>query len=229
MYGLSDANQRIRRIVGERRVRWESVARWGVTAFLAAGGLLLLTTLLMVLTALTGTAWEMLPGITGFLGLVLLWVGVLGLYPRVADRTPRLAGTGVALVALSMVTVFVLLVWGTLGHTLSIVPIPIVVIPAFGVVFVATFLMFALGTTLFGVASLRSGRLPRAVGLLLFALAGTWFVMFGAGSMYGAKFPAWFDSLTSGIMAVVTLAIWYQLRAGSVQSDRAGRASDPTG
>jgi hypothetical protein len=153
MYGLSDANRRLNRIVGDRRVRWESIARWGTTAFLAAGGLLLLTALLMGLTALTGTTWEMLPGITGFLGVILSYVGVLGLYPRVADRTPRLAGTGLALVALPVVTVFVLLVWGTLGHTLSIVPAPIVVIPAIGVVFGGTFLMLALGTTLLGISA----------------------------------------------------------------------------
>lgn len=229
MYRLSEANRRIRRIAGERRVRWESVARWGATAFLAAGGLLLLTALLMVVSALTSTAWEMLPGITGFIGLIFLYVGVLGLYPRVADQTPRLAGTGVALIALPLVTIFVLLVWGTLGHVLSIVPVPIVVIPAIGAVFVATFLLFTLGTTVFGVASLRSRRLPRAVSLLLFALAGTWVVTFGASSMYGARFPAWFDALTFGVMAVVTLTIGYRLRTGSVQADQTGPPSDSTG
>lgn len=227
MYGPSDANRRLRRVVEARSVRWGPIARRSATAFLAAGVLLLATAVLTGLAALTSASPpRSVTGATGLVGVILSYVGLLGVYPRVVDGTPRLARTGAVLVALPVLALLVLLVWGALGHGTSAVPVPIVVIPAIGVVFVASFLLFALGTTLFGVAGLRSGRLPRAVASLLFAYASTWFLHLGATTVYGSRFPVWFDSLTFGLLSVVTLAIGYHLRSESGRTDRTGPSPD---
>lgn len=224
MDGLSDANRYVRRVVDTWSVGWEWIAGWCATAFLAAGGLLLATAVVEALSAVTSTSPPgIATGVTGFSGVSLTYVGLLGVYPRVIDRAPRFARAGVAFVTLPVVAIFVLTVWGVVGHKTSAVPVPIAVIPI-GVVFMAAFLLFVLGTTFFGVASLRGDRLPRTVGRLLVALAATWVVPLVAGLAYGTRFPVWFDVAHFGVLSLITGAIGYRLRF--VHTDRAGQFSE---
>lgn len=210
MYGLKNANDHL---VGGSETRWQALAKRSTTAFLAAGGLLFGTTLLFALDALTGIATPgFLTGVTGLSGLILTYVGVAGLYPRVVNQTPRLASTGIVFVVLPVFVLLILLVWAVLGHTLSVVPVPIAVIPVFGTIFVAIFALFALGTAIFGVASLHTSHHLRTVGLLLLLLAATWLVLLGASSIYGSLFPSWIDAISFGIISTVTLGIGYALR-----------------
>lgn len=209
---MYDASERIHGIFAERTVS-ESIADWNATAFLGAGVLLLTTATLSALTALfelsIPSSWT---GVIALTGLILSYLGLLGFYPRVVDTTPRLARTGTAFVVLPVAVLAVLTIWGTLGHTLSVVPLPITVIPAIGVLFVGVFISLALGTSLFGLASLRSDRLPQPVGLLLFVFAATWLGHLAASSVYGTRFPVWFDVVSFGVLAAVSLAIGYHLR-----------------
>lgn len=227
MNGLRDANRRIRRVVVGSRVYWDSLARWSATTFIAAAGLLLVTTVLFALEAFTALSPEgTVTGITSITGLTLSYVGLLGLYPRLADRTPRLALASVALVGLPAIALVVLLTWGVSGHALSVVPLPPDVIPAFGRVFVTVFLLFGMGITLFGVASLRSPSVSHTVGLLLLVLAATWFVLLGASSVYGTAFPARLDFAIFGVMAVTLLAIGNRFRTGPAAPDPDEVAAD---
>lgn len=206
--------------------RYVSVARWSATAFLVAGGLLLATVLLEGMAALTGgSVPRTVTGVTSLGGVVLTYVALVGLYPRVTERSPRLARAAVALVGLPAAVLLVFLLWGAAGHSVAAVPTPVDVVPAVGAVFVAVFVLFALGTALFGVASHRDDRLPRAVGLLLFALAATWIARLGASTVYGSQFPGWFDALFTGLMAAVTLSLGYTLRGRPVSTAGAERSA----
>lgn len=216
MTELRHLSARIYLLLDLYRPRWDSLAQRSAILFLAGGGLLVVTAALFTIQALTALSTEgMLTGVTGFIGIILSYIGLLGLYPWFATRTPRLAHAGVVLVALPTLVVAVLLVWGVATHLpVGSVPSPIDVLPGIGLVFVATFLLFAVGIGVFGVASLWTAIPSRVTGVLLLGLAGTWVVLLGASSVYGSKFPAWLDALTFGMMAIALSGIGQSLRTG---------------
>lgn len=213
MKGLRDTNGRFRRGLEGRLVRWESLAKRSRTAFFAAGGLLFVATVLFAVDAFTGLSPRgTVTGVVGVTGLVLSYVGLLGLYPRLADRSPRVAFSGVILSALPVVFLGCLLVWGASGHAVARIPLPPAVIPAFGTVFTAVFLSLGLGIALFGVASLQTRTVSHTVAALLFVFAATWFLLLGLSSVYGSAFPPWLDFLTFGIMTSTVLALGRNVR-----------------
>jgi len=211
-------NPRLRRLLGLLLPKWQPVAERSATLFLAGGGLLLVSATLFTVQALTPLSVEgLLTGLTGFLGILLSYVGMLGLYPWFVTRTPRLAHAGVVLVALPTTVIAVLLVWGVATHLpVGAVPAPMDVLPDIGRVLVATFLLFAGGAGVFGGASLRTGIPSRTTGVLLLGFAAMWVVLLGASSVYGSTFPAWLDALTFGLMAIALLGIGQSLRAETV-------------
>lgn len=230
MSGPSETNERLQRVVQGHPVGRPSVAGWTATAFLVAGVLLGITAVLQVLAALTPTVSQgMLTGVPGFAGVVFTYAGLLGLYPRVTDRTSRLGRAAVALVALPAAVILVLLVWGALGHSLASVPVPVDVVPAVGAVFISVFVLFALGTALFGLAGLQSRELPRAVGVLLMALAATWFLRLGVSAVYVGPSPVLIDAPVSGGMAAATMGIGYHLGNDSAPSSDTDRSADASG
>ena len=171
----------------------------------------------------------LLTGVTGSAGIILSYVGLLGLSPWYAERTPRLARTGFVLVVLPTLLITVLLVWGLASHLpIATVPSPIDVVPGFGLIFVLTFLLFAVGVGAFGVASLRTGIPSRPAGVLMVVLAATWCVLLGASTVYGSKFPAWLDALSFGMMAIALSGIGYALQSKSPPRVHDEEAADST-
>ncbi len=129
-------------------VVWRSLEKWSAVFFLVAG------TLVLISTAATGVEW--LTGATGltdgpldvaaFFGMVLSYVGLLGLYPKLADDQSRLSQVSVLLLLVPVAVIIVDLVSILLGGG-----------PPFGLTIASiAFLLFALGIALFGVASLRT-------------------------------------------------------------------------
>lgn len=158
-------------------------------------------------------------------GLLASLVGVVGLYPSVSDRAPRLALAGVASATVAGTMLVVLLGW-TLGATLLPPVSGLVVGPPPGVVFVSLPVTMTLGSVLFGVASLRSGVPSRTVGGLLLAFATPWIVVLAATPVYGAAFPRWLTLAVYGPLPVVMLATGYAIRAGSVPTEREDATTD---
>jgi hypothetical protein len=104
-----------------------------------------------------------LEAVAGFGGLVLALVGLLGLYPRLADRTPRLARIGAGLVAFPAVVFAVLITCAILPGVLGI-PSPAAAIPEFDTIVIAGFVMAAVGAVVFGIAALRERTLSHVLG-----------------------------------------------------------------
>jgi hypothetical protein len=82
-----------------KKPRWKSFESWCSTAFLAGGGLLLvcLAVVAVVEMVVSEPPLPILVGVmVSFLfGVLAVFVGLFGLYPRLHDRVPRLALAGV--------------------------------------------------------------------------------------------------------------------------------------
>ena len=188
---------------GTTRV-WDTLERWSGNVFLAAGILVLIGTVVVGLQLLAGNEellkdpFELAP----FLGFVVSYFGLLGLYPRLADRMPRLARVSVFLLLVPVVVMllFVLSIVGGFD------------IPSIGPLSLVAFLMFALGIALFGVGSYQTEVPSRGVGLALLALATAWFVMLGAGLLNGFPISQAVNFVTIAIMTGALLAIGFRLR-----------------
>lgn len=106
---------------------------------------------------------ELYRTLTDGAGYALAFVGLLGLYPLVADRTPKLARAGAVLAVLGVVG-FTLLFLEGIVQVAGFEP------PAWDPVKVPAAMLGTLfGWLVFGVAILRSGVRSRAVGLLVLA------------------------------------------------------------
>lgn len=134
--------------------------RWSSTLFLAAGGLLLVYAALNGLSAFADVSTIQ----RGFqLGYVLGFLGLLGLYPSLVDRSRWLTRSGAVaatfgIVGISSITTIELIqLAGSTSRSR----------PFWSIVVFLTLVGFVLGYLFFGVAVLRSGRYSKAIGLVL--------------------------------------------------------------
>lgn len=199
---------------------WEAVGKWSAAAFLVAGGLVSIATVALGLVLVTDMSQGVVTGLPSMVGLLISYVGMLGLYPRLADRRRRSALTSVVLL---LVPVIGLAYW--LGHALVIGQEPSYAGLLVGVVFVG----FVSGITLLGVTSYLSQVPSRGVGLALMAFAVPWVVLLGSGMVYGGAAPVWLDFVTTGMMAVLLLVIGYLSWTGPQQTKRQEVTPDLSG
>lgn len=158
--------------------------------------------------------------------LLATFVGLLGVYPALSDRSSRLARAGVGVLAATAAGVLVIFVWILAGRVLPLVAGMSVPAQPPGVVIGATVGGYALTVLLFGVAGLWTGVPSRAVALLLLALFGVFALPPIAGILWG-EYPV--DSMAvivSGLQAAAILAIGYTLRSDSSPTDHAGPPAD---
>lgn len=149
------------------------------------------------------------------IGLLLSYVGLLGLYPRLADQTPQLARAGLVLVLIPVLLLIVLAV------ALLVSSEPPFSESVGEVLFLAVFVGFALGIVLFSVATFQSQLLSRAVGISLLGFAAGWFVLLGGSLIYGFPMPDWLTFVADGIMAVSLLTIGILLYTDATPHERA--------
>lgn len=199
---------------------WESLEKWSAVTFLIAGILLLIGTAAVALEWLAGMEGlsESPLAFASFLGFVVTYIGLLGLYPRLADQTPRLARAATGLLLIPVLVILIDLVAVILGFT-----------PPFaGTPAIAAFLLFALGVALLGVASLLTEAPSPAVGysLLLFSVAT--FVLLGDGLLNGFPTSDPVTVGTTGLMVIAVLAIGYLLRTEPEPTDREEPAPETT-
>lgn len=125
----------------------------------------------------------------GTAGFVVAFVGLVGLYPAIADRTPWMARTSVAFTLVPALGWFALTMWN-IGVVVRILH-PGDTNPLVGGVYILTAIVTVPAYVLFGLASLRADAHPRIVTLLLlampivalflFLLAGGLLFVFGSG------------------------------------------------
>ncbi len=85
-------------MVGSNTGRWESLERGSATLFLVAGALMIIHTGVHAAIAFTDMTYPVhheLP--FGLLGHILAFIALLGLYPQLAARSPKLARAGAGL------------------------------------------------------------------------------------------------------------------------------------
>lgn len=187
---------------------WDRLAAWDGVVFLIAGGMLFLATANDALGAYTPLATQSgiplaMEAVAGFGGLVLAIVALVGLYPRLANRSSRLARLGVGLVSLPA-GVFAVLITCAIPAGVLGIPAPATVIPALDTIVIAGFLMAAVGAVVFGIAALRERTLSHVLGGSLLLLGVAWFLLFGAAYLNG--FPiAHRVLLAAGVMQTPAL------------------------
>lgn len=212
---------------------WKSLEKWNATAFLVAGWLLFVATAINGLDLFTPVATQegillSVEGIVGFGGVVISFLGLLGLYPRLADATPRLARVGVSLTVLPAAFFSALLVVCSALAPLLGFPSLKTLVPSFQLITATIVVSFAVALTLFGVASLRTDIPSRTVGGLLLVVAAAWFGLVGALQVYQYDIPIWVTFVQTAMMAVPLLTIGYRLWTDTEPADHAELAVEPT-
>jgi len=184
---------------------WTTLEQWSPLTFLVAAGLFTLPVLAFGFEAVTGIAIDVSPAVM-FLFVLVVFVGLLGLYPRLAKHDTKLAKTGVTLLAATAAIVLSSLAASVLS-----------VGPKFGKSAIAAIVMAVLvgsglTVTTFGTASLRSRAHPRPVGgFLLVTGAGMAVVMVGM-LVFGDPTPAWVGAVSNGLIAISLGVTGYTLR-----------------
>lgn len=139
---------------------WEMLDRWSPRLFFVAGAVLAVYAALNGLIAFADATVE--PKVFEA-GYVAAFLGLLGLYPSLADRTPWLAGVGAATAVLGLVAFSVF----TAGNLAELAGLTSGDEAGSAVFTVMAAVGFVVGYLAVGAAVLRSGAFSRTVGLLL--------------------------------------------------------------
>jgi hypothetical protein len=201
---------------------WATLEQWSARTFLTAAGLFVLLAVSYGVSAVTGTEIAVSGPDIIFVFLLVVFVGLLGLYPRLAKRGSTLALGGVGLLA---VTAMIIL--STIG--LSVLPIGL----TFGKPTIVAIIMSVVGgSTLtlatFGIASLRTRAHPRLVGSFLLVMAASLLFVFVSMVLFSNPGPALVSFVTSGLFVISLGAIGYVLRTEDVTANKAESTGDVT-
>lgn len=187
---------------------WQTLERWSPTLFLVGGGLVAGHAAIRGLEAFTAMAPP--PDVFGPVGYFLAIVGLLGLYPALVDRAPRLARAGAAIAVVPLVgwSWFSIVAFAELT---GIVSPASEAIP--GPVFIVHVVTLVLTYGLFAVASIRADSSFRLVGGLLLAPPILMSTMVVASVVVDNSTTGAF--LVGSLQAVVHLSIGVVLRASA--------------
>ena len=157
--------------------------------------------------------------IFGPAGFAFAFLGMIGLYPRLADRSRWLTRVGAVFATIGLITSAINSVWHVgIWVAPAAIPTESAALPA-GMV-----LGQFLGYIPFGLASLRAGVHSRTVGLLLVAVPTVLAVMIvTVATGYATAGSA---VVLGSVQAVLHLAIGFTLRSKGAQSDSAEMSID---
>jgi FtsH-binding integral membrane protein len=191
---------------------WNSLERWRSLAFLAPGVGFLLVTINAVLILVANTGMNLSPLV--HLGLVLVaYVGLLGLSPRLVERAPRLG---------RVCQVFVLIVGVEIVLTFAVGLLPSLMSrPLFAVTVAMGVLGSALTMTVFGATTLWTRAYSRRVGgFLLLAAVGLSIVIVKALLFGDVGGPQWVPVVDNGIVGLSLIAVGGLLRTESEPTEQ---------
>lgn len=164
--------------------------------------------------------------IFGPAGFAFAFVGMLGLYPSLADRSRQLVRFGAIVAIVGAVGAAANSAWYIGWWVLpAVVPDPDTAVLIGGMV-VGMVLGQFLGYTSFGVASLRAGVHSRTVGLLLVAVPAVLAVMVvTVATGYAGSGSA---TVLGSIQALLHLAIGSTLRTDGIPTEQGEPSVEPT-
>jgi len=194
----------------------ESLERRSATVFLVAGGLLTVFALNTAARTFLGQSYPIVQGLVAPAGFFVGVLGLLGLYPGLAERTPTSARVAGALAGITAVY-WIVIVAASLGETAGIFPASEELFPMafFLGVYVAMLLTYAVN----GAVILHAGVHSRIVGLLVLGPA----LMFGLLMARAAP-----NFVVDAGHALFHLGVGTVLWSEGILSDRTDPAIDAT-
>lgn len=192
-----------------------ALERWRPSLFLAAGGILVFYAAFNGLWAFT----DMVPEVNGLeIGYVLGFLGLLGMYPTLADRSPWTVRLG-AVAAVCGVVAISFISANSLAQLSGLIT---GTLPGWSVLRFLPLVGFVFGYLLFGVAALRSDVYPKSVGVLV-SIPGLIVVLMLVHIVVGYASAETAFVISAG-EALAHLAI-----GASLKADAAAAAQDATG
>lgn len=196
--------------------------RWGPSAFIVAGVLFVGHAVVRGIEAFTASVPP--ADVFGPPAYVVALVGLFGLYPVLADRTPKLARIATVVAAIPALGWLVIAAW-SVGEVVAIFPPQSDILP--GVFFIVIILSTLLTYVLFGVASLRAEVHSQTVGVLLLAPAGMLVLLIAGVSVLEGSAAVGGFVIGSG-QALIHLACGFFLRTGRTTTDHETTSGDLT-
>ena len=194
----------------------ETLERRSATVFLVAGGLLAVFAVNTGLRTFVGQSSPLVQSLVAPVGFLVGVLGLLGLYPAVANRTPTSARAAGVLAGVTA-AYWIVIVAGSLGDIVGVLPASEELFPL--VFFFGVYVAMLLTYAVFGIVALRAGVPSRTVGLLVLGPAAMFLLL-----MTGVA-P---NFLIDAGHALFHFGIGIALRAESVPTERAGPAPDST-
>jgi hypothetical protein len=201
--------------------QWGSIERWSPTLFLVGGSLLSCHAAVAGIHAFTNLT--MSPDVFGPTGHLIALLGLLGLFPTLADRRPLVARVVGAVTAVAIGS------WAVMAITRVLVIMGVV--PSLSDVLPGAFVMAVFASTiltyfLFSIAILRVDEGSRAVGLLVSVPGALLLVAMGVSAIVGMTASGGF--IIAGGTAVSLVALGYTLRMRGRTTEHALPAADVT-
>lgn len=193
------------------------------TLFVVAGGLLLVFAANTGFRTFTDASVPAIHSVFGPGGFFVGVLGLFGVYPALADRSPKLARAVGVVAAIPLVGWFLITALG-LGNAVGVLPGPSVVLP--GPTPIVVFLTTMLAYLLFGATTLRTGSHPRTVGFALLLPAVPFLALMVAVQVLSPAQGGEFVIDTGHALA--HLAVGLTLRSEGAPTDRAEPAADAT-
>ncbi len=200
---------------------WEALGAKSQTLYLIATVILLVHAVVHGLDAFTGMEYPLVHGAhVGPLGYSIGFIGLLSLYPAVADTSPKLAAVGAVFAVSGLL--------GWIGEAVvSLAEVAGISTPgwleAYGILIL---LGFVIGYFAVGVASLRSPTIPQTVGLVL--LTPLLVMAFDIGVVVADFASATGQFAVATGFALAHLAIAIALRSDEASPDYAMTAGEAT-
>ena len=176
-----------------------TLGKWSGIAFLVAGVSVSIAAIAMAVVLVTDMSPGMITGLPTMVGLLISYLGMFGLYPRLAARNRRAALASIVFLLFPVIGIGF---W--LGHDLIVGQMPPYVNLLIGLISGG----FVIGLALYGITSYRLQVPSQRVGLALLALAVPWVVLLGSGIVY-ENAPAWLDFVATSMMGGLLLVIGY--------------------
>lgn len=188
--------------------RLESFERWSPRLFFLGGVAVLGSATVNGLIFFVGVSLPEAAGLVlNMAGFVAALVGVVGFYPGLADRSPRVARSSLAVVAAGLAGIVVLAGWAVAMLLLS-APEPSPAVP------LLSLLLMLVGMCLFGVGILRTDAYPGSVGVLLLAFVAVLVVVFARSVVVGGDPSDAFIVVSEGLEGTFLLGVGYSLATG---------------
>lgn len=210
-----------------RRVDSHLHNRFSWKAFFVSGIFLLISPghlALELLTGVTPPAWVVALFVVP--GLFAAVLGLLGLYPSLANSNRWLIIPAVVLSALAGGILLVILGWTLAVATLTAMAMADISTVPPGFVFVSLSVTIAAGFLLFSLVSFRNDVYPRSVSYLLFGFAAPWLFLLTITPLFGPDPPAWFVLPLYGMLPVIMVATGWVLRKSQTPGERELRQYD---